>query len=528
MKALYNVFRIILGIVFVFSGFVKVVDPMGVEFKFVDYFFAMGLDFLEPAALTFGVLLSAAELLIGISLLFNLLPKIGAWGVMLFMIVFLPLTLWIAIADPVQDCGCFGDAIILTNWETFWKNVVIMAMTIPVFLKRKTFKPRLPQSIQWLMLLIFGGATIWFSIYCLNHLPIMDFRPYRIGNNIQEGMEIPDSEKDNLPVYETVVVYENTETGKTKEFDSNNIPEGDKWEWKETKNKLIEEGYQPPIHDFSITTMPLQFEDEHEQAFIEPEVLFDATYMFDIDGHTEEFPIDELPTAEWEFMSVNSDYDIKPQNIGLIYERNGDSKEFTVYDLPATEDWKFVDAIYYNPEDSSDETNNQQPEDITDLVLADDSYTFIIISWDVLKVKNKYTEKLHDLHDFCDVNDIPCLFLTSSTENDVKTFVEETNAPFDFYSTDPITLKTMVRSNPGIMLIKKGTILDKWHINGFPDVKDLDDRLIARSLEKQVVKKEKYFVWMLGFGILIFYALIHIFINYLRRKNIIVEKRSWE
>jgi uncharacterized membrane protein YphA (DoxX/SURF4 family) len=527
MKALCNIFRIILGVIFVFSGFVKVVDPMGVEFKFVDYFMAMGLDFLEPAALTFGIIMSVAELLIGISLLFNLEPKLGSWGVMLFMIVFLPLTLWIAIADPVQDCGCFGDAIILSNWTTFWKNVVIMAMTVPVFLRRKGFKPNLPQSIQWTVLFVFSVATVWLSIYCYQHLPILDFRPYRIGNNIQAGMEIPDSEKNNLPEYETVVVYKNTETGEVKEFNLDNIPDGEKWEWQETKNKLVKEGYVPPIHDFSITTMPLSFQDTRKQTFINHEDLFDATYVYELNGHTEEFPVDELPLSEWSFVSVDSEKEIQPQNIGLTYEQNGDSKEFTLFDLPMEAEWRFVDAVYYNTENDVKQ-DKEMPEDITDLVLEDERYTFFIISWDIMKVKNKDIEILRELYNYCNINNMRCLFLTSSTEEDVEAFVDEKDAPFDFFSTDPITLKTMARSNPCIMLVKKGTILNKWPYKDFPGVDNLSEHLVAQSMQKQVVKSEKFLVWMMGFGVFLFYALIHIVINYLRRKNILNEKRSWE
>ncbi|MGC9330470.1 MAG: BT_3928 family protein [Bacteroidales bacterium] len=526
MKTLINIFRIILGIVFVFSGFVKVVDPMGVEFKLVDYFVAMGLDFLQPAALIFGVIMSVAESLIGISLLFNLKPKLGSWGVMLFMIVFLPLTLWIAIADPVQDCGCFGDAIILSNWATFWKNVVFMAMTVPVFLKRKDFKPNLPPSVQWTLLIVFAVSTVWLSIYCYRHLPILDFRPYRIGNNIQAGMEIPDSERDNVPVYETVIVYKNVETGEVREFDVNNIPDGEQWEWQETKNELVKKGYEPPIHDFSITTMPLTFEKERKQNMVVPEDLFDATYLYELDGHVEEFQVNELPLSEWTFVSVDSEKEILPQNLGLIYENNGDSREFTLYDLPLTSEWKFVDAVYYNPEDAVI-PENETPENITDLVLADDRYTFFIISWDILKVKNKNIENLKKLYNYCDVNNMGCLFMTSSIEEDVKTFAKEKDAPFEFYSTDPITLKTMVRSNPSVMLVKNGTILNKWNYRDF-SVDDLSDDLLAQSMQKQVVKSEKLLVWTIGFGIFLFYALIHIFINYLRRKHILNEKKSWE
>ncbi|MDA3819080.1 MAG: hypothetical protein PF590_01195, partial [Candidatus Delongbacteria bacterium] len=325
----------------------------------------------------------------------------------------------------------------------------------------------------------------------------------------------------------TDVDYKNVETGEVNEFDVNSIPDGDPWEWQETKNELVKEGYEPPIHDFRITTMPLSIENEVKQGFVAPEDLFNATYFYELDGHVEEFPVNELPLSEWTFVSIDSEKEIQPQNVGLIYEKNGESKEFTLFDLPLTSEWRFVDAVYYNPE-TAVTPDNKTPEDITDLVLKDDRYTFFIISWDILKVKNKNIENLIKLYNYCDVNNMGCLFMTSSTEEDVKTFVKEKDAPFEFYSTDPITLKTMARSNPSILLVKKATILNKWPHKDFPGVDKLSDLLVAQSMEKQVVKSEKFLVWMIGFGIFLLYALIHIFINYLRRKNILNEKRSWE
>lgn len=527
MKWISNFFRIVIGIVFVFSGFVKVVDPLGVQYKFVDYFLAMGLDFLQPMALTFGLLLSIAELMIGISLLFNLKPKLGAWGTLLFMGVFLPLTLWIAIANPVHDCGCFGDALVISNWATLWKNVVIMFMTIIVFLQRRKFKSTLPSAVQWASLIVVAGVVISIGAYSVKHLPVLDFRPYRIGENIREGMNVPESEKDNVPEYEITLIYENIETGETREFVVDELPDENTWEWKETKNKLKKEGYVPPIHDFSITTVPINRETEVVHELIDPASLYEVKFVFEIAGDTQEFFIDELPNENWTFVELHSDKHILPENIGLIYEQDEETFEFTLFDLP-DDSWMFIDAIYYNENSSITETDIEKyPEDITDIILADEGCSFLLVAYDLKKISLKHNNRINELYDYTLANDIKFYCLTASTESDIHDYIEKTDANYDFFNTDPITLKTIVRSNPGLVLIKHGTVLDKWHVNDIPNIAYLEEQLMAHSIEKQVERGNKYYVLTLIFALFFGFTALFLLIQYLLRKRIIVNRDTW-
>ena len=191
MKLLRNICRILVGIVFIYSGFVKGVDPLGSDYKLTDYFNAFGMSWMGFSTLFFSFLLSMAEFLIGICLFLNIKIKTAAWGAILFMGFFTPLTLILAIKNPVTDCGCFGDALILTNWETFWKNIILLAMTLVIFYTRDKYKPIfnfLEQTVVLVGTVIFMFCVQWYSF---RHLPIVDFRPYAIGKNISEGMAIP-------------------------------------------------------------------------------------------------------------------------------------------------------------------------------------------------------------------------------------------------------------------------------------------------------------------------------------------------
>lgn len=191
MKLLVLISRLIVSITFIFSGFVKLVDPLGSSYKFQEYFNAdvLNLEFLIPYALPFSILLILAEIMLGVMLLVGYLPKLTVWSLLLLMLVFLFLTWYSAYYDKVTDCGCFGDAITLSTWGTFYKNVFLVVFVFILVWKAKLIKPLLGNNFaKWTTFISFFGF-LYIVYYVLVHLPIIDFRPYAIGKSIPEGMK---------------------------------------------------------------------------------------------------------------------------------------------------------------------------------------------------------------------------------------------------------------------------------------------------------------------------------------------------
>ncbi len=251
MKNLTQAARILTGLIFIFSGFVKGIDPMGTAFKLGDYFTAFNIQFLDGLALPFSVMLCLVEFITGMMLLSGSMVKIASWMAALFMALFTPLTLILAIFNPVSDCGCFGDAIVLTNWQTFFKNVAITLLVVFVFIRRDDRTGTIPLKAGLNFALVFIFLFLLFMRYNLACLPLIDFRPYRVGTNLPEAMAIPpDAEPDR---YDIRFIYE--KEGTRQEFTLNDYPADDTaWKFIDQKSVLISRGYEPPIHDFTLMT----------------------------------------------------------------------------------------------------------------------------------------------------------------------------------------------------------------------------------------------------------------------------------
>lgn len=366
--------RILLGLTFIFSGFVKGIDPWGSTYKFTDYFNAFHLPWLTGLAFALGILLAATEFFMGVALIFNFFTRIISWLVLVFMVFFTGLTLILALTNPVTDCGCFGDALVITNWQTFYKNIVLLALAAYIFYQRKNFRSKNGPVLSIALTVMTMTVYFYLVTYSYNHLPIIDFSAYKVGVNIPDAMKIP----ENAPkaVYKNKFIYQNRKTGENQEFTEENYPWKDSLNWKFVKMEdpiLLQKGYTPPIHDFRIET--------------------------------------------------------------------------------------------------------PEGEDVKDFFLYDDQYTVIVVAYNLQKANRAGMMKIAALANECVGKKFKFILLTSTSPDSFSAFKNETGVTFDFFNTDEITLKTMIRSDPGLIILKKGTIVRKYHFNDIPSRKDLESQL---------------------------------------------------
>ena len=375
-KILVNIARLLLALTFILSGFVKAVDPLGTQYKINDYLAALHLRDLVPdfATLSASVLLSATEFVIGICLLFAIRRRLLSRLTLCVMVVMTLITLWLAIDDPVSDCGCFGDALVLTNWQTFGKNVVLLIAALIICWQPLDMARMISKTNQWIVLNYAALFILFVAGYCLYDLPMFDFRPYHVGANIQEGMEVPEGAQQ--PQFETTFILE--KDGQRKEFTIDNYPDST-WTFIDSKTIQTAEGYVPPIHDFTITTE---------------------------DG------------------------------------------------------------------------------DITTEVLEKEGYTFLLISPHLENADESYFDRINLLYEYCQDNGYPFYCLTASTDRARNRWCDMTGAEYPFCTTDETTLKTMIRSNPGLMLLRQGTVIRKWSHNSLPKEQQLTQRLEDSELGK--------------------------------------------
>jgi len=236
--------RLVVACAFIFSGFVKCVDPWGTAFKIDEYILALGVEWLDGFSLIFSVLLSGGELFLGLMLLFGLWKSIVSVVVLAFMVVMTLVTLWLAIMNPIDDCGCFGEAVKLTNWETFSKNVLLLAFSLIIWRNwSRKFKNIYKSKVRIFLIAI---VSVLFPIISLLYLPIIDFLPYKVGVNLLEEFEIEGGEVS------TVLVYRDKKNGDLKEFSLEDTEWYDDTRWEYVDTKVDMGGSDDVINEFAL------------------------------------------------------------------------------------------------------------------------------------------------------------------------------------------------------------------------------------------------------------------------------------
>ena len=363
-KIAVNICRALMALTFVFSGFVKAVDPIGTQYKIHDYLSAWGLDAWNAdwLTLTASIALSTAEFFIGMMLLFAIQRRVVSRLALMLMTAMTILTLWIYISDPVSDCGCFGDAITLTNGQTLAKNIVLTAAAIIMAIWPLEMARLIRKNTQWIVINYTVVFILAVSGYSLYYLPQFDFRPYHVGADIKKGMEIPEGAEQ--PEFVTTFILE--KNGQRKEFSLEEYPDST-WTFIDSRTVQTKKGYVPPIHDFSITTV-------------------------------------------------------------------------------------------------------DEGEDITEEIVADKGYSLLLVSPHLEQADDIHFDEINRLYDYAKQHGYRFLCLTASTEEAIGRWKDRTGAEYQFANTDETTLKTIIRSNPGLVLLHNGSIKGKWSHNALPDV----------------------------------------------------------
>ena len=385
-KLAVNTCRLLLATVLILSGFVKAVDPLGTQYKINDYLEALGVGRALPdiATLVLSVGQSALEFCLGIFMLFAIQRRLTSRLIVALMCVMTPLTLWLAIANPISDCGCFGDAIVLTNWQTFWKNAILLVMAVIVARWPLEMFRFVSEPAQWIVINYSVLFSLGISAWSLYDLPQLDFRPYHIGADIKKGMEIPDDAEQ--PEFRTTFILQ--KDGVEREFTLDDYPDST-WTFVDSRTEVLKTGYVPPIHDFS-----------------------------------------------------------------LVLSERGEWKE----------EWADVG------------------DDITDVVLNDTSYTFLLVAPHLENADESRLDLINELYEYSREHGYQFYGVTASTLQGISHWRDMTGADYPFCTADEITLKTIIRSNPGIVLLKDGVVIRKWSHNKLPDEDDLRQPLEQQEL----------------------------------------------
>ncbi|OSZ79235.1 hypothetical protein CAP35_13550 [Chitinophagaceae bacterium IBVUCB1] len=363
MKYILWLIRIVVGVLFIFSGLVKANDPLGLSYKMDEFFEVWKMHWMMPFSLSLSVLMIAFEIIAGVAVLLGYAQKVFSVLLLLLIVFFTFLTAYVLFSGKIKECGCFGDCIKISNEETFWKDVALTVLGLVLFIYRKKIQPVFAGKIGTPLMVLTAIFSFGVQWYALGHLPYHDCLPYKIGANIHKDRQIPEGAIPD--VYETVLVYE--KDGVKKEFDTKNFPWQDTtWKYVSSESKLIKKGNaEPKIKDFII-----------------------------------------------------SDYD---------------------------------------------------GNDVTESVLTTPGYTLLLFVKDINKASTENMDRLHNLIEDAEKNNVPTYILCSATKEDAEAFRKANNIEKGIlYMFDGTVSKTALRANPGLMLLEQGTIRGKWSYKDYP------------------------------------------------------------
>ena len=353
--------RILVGALFIFSSFTKGVDPLGTKYKMLDYFIAYNIEWLNGFALTLSVFMIMAEFIVGFCLMFNLLPRLATLGATLLMLFFTTTTFFDALYNLVPECGCFGTAIKMSNWQTFFKNLIILAVLIPLIFNNKSLvNKRVTILGQTLFTFLFIGLFVWFEIYNVRHLPVVDFMDWKVGRDMKPA--------ENPEPAEIYLTFKNIETGETEEYLSPNYP------WN------------------------------------------DSVWM-----------------SQWEFVSQRQEGGTQSLGFSIL---------------------------------------NEEGDDYTHLLFETEKL-FVFVAPYLNELTENDFDECYRIYDFTNEHGYSYLWITSVSPDYVYELQDKYDMFDEVYYGDELELKSMVRSNPGLILMDNGVIIDKWSKIDFPTEIDL-------------------------------------------------------
>jgi len=358
--------RIAVGLLFIFSGLIKANDPLGFSYKLEEYFEVFHTTWLNGFALSLSILLCALEMILGFALLVGTRAVKVVWGLLLLIIFFGFLTFYSAYFKVVQTCGCFGDAIPLTPWQSFIKDMVLLLLVLVLFVNRKSIKPLTNAKTGDKLLIGATIVSIGFGLYTYNFLPVVDFLPYKVGANILQEMKTPPGAVPDE--FEVTYILKNKKTKESKtmsdkEYIKSGIWKDTNWEVQgNPESRLVKKGFEPKIRDLNIQ---------------------------DAQGNN------------------------------------------------------------YNEE-----------------LLSSPFYSLVIVAWNLEDTNPDAVNRINALAINLTQNyNTRTIFLTSNAPDNAQKFAKDHKLVSELFYADGVPLKTMVRSNPGIILLKNGTVINKWHFH---------------------------------------------------------------